>query len=46
MKKWILAPRRGIGHLITMPHVTRDIVDEFAADFAAALIADKKSHTP
>jgi histidine decarboxylase len=46
MKKWILAPRRGIGHLLTMPHVTRDIVDEFVADFAAALAAENKSHTP
>jgi histidine decarboxylase len=35
MKKWIIAPRKGIGHLITMPHVTRDVIDEFAADFAA-----------
>jgi histidine decarboxylase len=35
--KWTIAPHRKIGHLITMPHVTRDIVDEFTADFAAAL---------
>ena len=36
MKKWIIAPRKGIGHLITMPHVTRDVIDEFVADYAAA----------
>jgi histidine decarboxylase len=36
MKKWILAPRKGIGHVITMPHMTEDIIDEFAADYAAA----------
>jgi histidine decarboxylase len=36
MKKWILAPRKGIGHIITMPHMTEDIIDEFAADYAAA----------
>jgi histidine decarboxylase len=36
MKKWILAPRKGIGHMITMPHMTEDIIDEFAADYAAA----------
>ncbi len=46
MKKWIIAPKRGIGHLITMPHVKKDIVDEFVADFAAAVAAEKKSHTP
>jgi len=37
MRKWIIAPRRGIGHIITMPHVTEEIIDEFVADFAAAL---------
>ena len=36
MKKWILAPRKGIGHMITMPHVNEGIIDEFAADYAAA----------
>jgi histidine decarboxylase len=36
MKKWILAPRKTIGHIITMPHVTEAIIDEFAADYAAA----------
>ena len=46
MKKWILAPRRGIGHLLTMPHVTKDIVDEFVADFAAALALEKQPHSP
>jgi histidine decarboxylase len=44
MRKWILAPRRGIGHLLTMPHVTREIVDEFVADFAAALAKEKQPH--
>lgn len=41
MRKWIIAPKRGIGHFLTMPHVTQDIVDEFAADFAAALEKEK-----
>jgi histidine decarboxylase len=36
MRKWIIAPRKGIGHIITLPHVTEDIIDEFAADYAAA----------
>ena len=33
-KKWQFAPQRDIGHLITMPHITREIVDEFVADVA------------
>ncbi len=37
MEKWTIAPRKNIGHLIVMPHVTRDILDAFVADFAAAL---------
>jgi histidine decarboxylase len=37
MKKWIIAPKKGISHIITLPHVTEAIIDEFAADFAAAL---------
>lgn len=39
MNKWMIAPRKGIGHLITLPHVTEPVIDEFAADFAAALHA-------
>ena len=46
MKKWILAPRRGIGHLLTMPHVTKDIVDEFVSDFAAAIAKEKNTARP
>jgi histidine decarboxylase len=41
MKKWIIAPRKGIGHVITLPHMREDIIEEFAADFAAALAAPK-----
>ncbi|MFC5454070.1 histidine decarboxylase [Prosthecobacter fluviatilis] len=37
MEKWIIAPRKNIGHLIVMPHVTRATIDAFVADFAAAL---------
>lgn len=37
MKKWIIAPKKGIGHIITLPHVTEAVIDEFAADFAEAL---------
>lgn len=37
MEKWIIAPRKDIGHLIVMPHVTMAMIEEFAADFAAAM---------
>jgi histidine decarboxylase len=33
IRKWQIAPYGDIGHLITMPHVTRDIVDEFISDY-------------
>jgi histidine decarboxylase len=46
MKKWIIAPRGRIGHIITMPHMTEDIIDEFVADFAAALARENQPHTP
>ena len=36
MKKWILAPRKSIGHIITLPHMTEDIIDEFVGDYVAA----------
>jgi histidine decarboxylase len=37
MEKWIIAPRKSIGHIIVMPHVTTAIIDAFVADFTAAL---------
>ena len=37
MEKWTIAPRKNIGHLIVMAHVTRATIDAFVADFAAAL---------
>lgn len=41
MKKWCIAPKKGIGHIITLPHVTEEIIDEFVSDFAIALAAPK-----
>lgn len=41
MKKWTIAPRKNIGHIITLPHVNEDIINEFAADLAAALRDEK-----
>ena len=35
MTKWQLAPNRDIAHLITMPHVTREMVDELVDDCLA-----------
>lgn len=37
MKKWIIAPRRKIGHIIALPPMTGAVIDEFVADFASAL---------
>ncbi|RBP47896.1 L-histidine carboxy-lyase (histamine-forming) [Roseimicrobium gellanilyticum] len=37
MQKWIIAPKKDIGHLITMPHVTKECIDAFVSDFTAAL---------
>ncbi len=37
MEKWIIAPRKDIGHLIVMPHVSEAMIDGFVTDFAAAL---------
>ncbi|MEZ0273953.1 MAG: histidine decarboxylase [Roseimicrobium sp.] len=37
MQKWIIAPKKDIGHLITMPHVTRKGIDAFVSDFTKAL---------
>ncbi|MFN0076851.1 MAG: histidine decarboxylase [Prosthecobacter sp.] len=43
MEKWIIAPRKKIGHLIVMPHVTTAIIDEFVTDFAAALNCEPRT---
>jgi histidine decarboxylase len=37
MERWIIAPKKDIGHLLVMPHVTKATIDEFTADFEAAL---------
>ncbi|MDZ4286951.1 MAG: histidine decarboxylase, partial [Prosthecobacter sp.] len=43
MVKWTIAPKKDIGHLIVMPHVSIATIDEFIADFAAALAAAPQS---
>lgn len=32
IKKWHLAPQQGLVHIVTMPHVTRDLIDELITD--------------
>lgn len=34
-RKWQVAPYGDLGHLITMPHVTPEMIEEFVADVAA-----------
>ena len=34
LEKWQIAVSHDIGHMITMPHVTRELVDEFVRDIA------------
>ena len=40
MEKWVIAPEGEIGHIITLPHVTREVIDAFVDDYAAAFEAD------
>jgi histidine decarboxylase len=39
MAKWQIAPYKDIGHIICMPHITREIVDAIVAD----MVEDQKS---
>jgi len=41
MRKWIVAPKKDIGHIITLPHVTEEVIDAFAFDFAEAIKTQK-----
>ncbi len=36
IQRWQIAPHRDIAHIITMPHVTRPIVDRLVAEIAGA----------
>jgi histidine decarboxylase len=35
-KKWQLASSQGISHVICMPHITRDKIDELLADMVSS----------
>ncbi len=37
-RKWQIAPEGEVAHVITMPHVTRQMIDELVADCAGALV--------
>jgi histidine decarboxylase len=37
MKKWIIAPRKKIGHLITLPPMNEAVIAAFATDFATMI---------
>ncbi len=45
IKKWQIAPYRDIGHLITMPHVSRQIVEQFVKEYLSSP-ADAASPRP
>jgi hypothetical protein len=36
MKKWIIAPRKKLAHIITLPPMTEAVIEAFANDFANA----------
>jgi len=37
LEKWVVAVHGDIGHIITLPHVTEEIIEEIVTDFVAAL---------
>ena len=37
MEKWVIAPQGDIAHIITLPHVSREVIDAFVGDLATAL---------
>jgi len=39
METWVIAPQGDIAHIITLPHVSREVIDAFVADLATALSA-------
>lgn len=38
-EKWVIAPKKKISHIITLPPMNEAVIDEFVSDFAAALRA-------
>ncbi len=44
MEKWIIAPKKDIGHLIVMPHVTTAMLEEFITDYVQAFQGTADPH--
>ena len=44
LKRWQIAPSHDIAHIITMPHVTRAMIDAVVADVARSLNQPKESN--
>ena len=44
MEKWIIAPKKDIGHLIVMPHVTAAMLEEFITDYVQAFQGTAETH--
>lgn len=36
MEKWVVAPNRGIGHLVALPHMNEALIDSFIDDYCEA----------
>ena len=43
MERWVIAPHGDIGHIITLPHVTREIIDAFVEDFSECYQEDPRT---
>ena len=43
LKRWQIAPSHDIAHIITMPHVTRAMIDAVVADVAQSLNQPKEA---
>jgi histidine decarboxylase len=35
LNRWQMAPEHGIAHIITLPHVTREVIDTLVAEYQA-----------
>ena len=42
LEKWQIAASEDIGHMITMPHVTRELVDELVGDIVSDMAGTKR----
>lgn len=46
MRKWIIAPDKDICHIITMPHITPSIIDEFVGDLTSVMKETNNTSLP